>query len=76
QRLPDVRVGLHLHPVYTTSLACLATPQILPIDQHTARYFTRVDVDTLYGGIADPAAAGARLAGLLSDKRRLLMGNH
>ena len=30
QRLPDVRVVLHLHPVYTTSLACLATPQILP----------------------------------------------
>ncbi|MFW8303724.1 class II aldolase/adducin family protein, partial [Klebsiella pneumoniae] len=29
QRLPDVRVVLHLHPVYTTSLACLATPQIL-----------------------------------------------
>ncbi|STT17084.1 class II aldolase/adducin family protein [Klebsiella pneumoniae] len=76
QRLPDVRVVLHLHPVYTTSLACLATPQILPIDQNTARYFNRVAVDTLYGGMADTAAEGARLAGLLADKRRLLMGNH
>lgn len=76
QRLPDVRVVLHLHPVYTTSLACLATPQILPIDQNTARYFNRVAVDTLYGGMADNAAEGARLAGLLADKRRLLMGNH
>ncbi len=76
QRLPDVRVVLHLHPVYTTSLACLATPQILPIDQNTARYFKRVAVDTLYGGMADTAAEGARLAGLLTDKRRLLMGNH
>ncbi len=76
QRLPDVRVVLHLHPVYTTSLACLATPQILPIDQNTARYFNRVAVDTLYGGMADTAAEGARLAGLLTDKRRLLMGNH
>lgn len=76
QRLPDMRVVLHLHPVYTTSLACLATPQILPIDQNTARYFNRVAVDTLYGGMADTAAEGARLAGLLTDKRRLLMGNH
>ena len=66
QRLPDVRVVLHLHPVYTTSLACLATPQILPIDQNTARYFNRVAVDTLYGGMADTAAEGARLAGLLT----------
>ncbi|MGP4884011.1 hypothetical protein ACTXQV_73705, partial [Klebsiella pneumoniae] len=47
---------------YTTSLACLATPQILPIDQNTARYFNRVAVDTLYGGMADTAAEGARLA--------------
>ncbi len=51
-------------------------PQILPIDQNTARYFNRVAVDTLYGGMADTAAEGARLAGLLADKRRLLMGNH
>ncbi len=50
---------LHLHPVYTTSLACLATPQILPIDQNTARYFNRVAVDTLYGGMADTAAEAA-----------------
>ncbi|MCL0295951.1 class II aldolase/adducin family protein, partial [Escherichia coli] len=48
----------------------------LPIDQNTARYFNRVAVDTLYGGMADTAAEGARLAGLLADKRRLLMGNH
>ena len=68
QRLPDVRVVLHLHPAYTTSLACLATPQILPIDQNTARYYNRVAVDTLYGGMADTAAEGARLAGLLADK--------
>jgi len=76
QRLPEVRVVLHLHPVYTTSIACLETPRILPIDQNTARYFNRVAVDELYGGMADTTAEGARLAALLSDKRRLLMGNH
>ncbi len=76
QRLPEVRVVLHLHPVYTTSIACLAVPEIPPIDQNTARYFQRVAVDTLYGGMADNAEEGARLAGLLASKRRLLMGNH
>ena len=76
QRLPDVRVVLHLHPVYTTSLACLATPQILPIDQNTARYFNRVAVITLYGGMADTPRRRRPAGGLLTDKRRLLMGNH
>lgn len=76
QRLPEVRVVLHLHPVYTTSVACLTNPHILPIDQNTARYFNRVAVDTLYGGMADSEAEGARLAGLLAGKSRLLMGNH
>ncbi|PVZ20454.1 MULTISPECIES: class II aldolase and adducin N-terminal domain-containing protein [unclassified Pseudomonas] len=76
QRLPQVKVVLHLHPVYTTAVACLANPHIPPIDQNTARYFNRVAVDELYGGMADTVAEGARLAGLLGDKSRLLMGNH
>ncbi|WP_282347836.1 class II aldolase and adducin N-terminal domain-containing protein [Pseudomonas sp. PS01301] len=76
QRLPDARVVLHLHPVYTTAVACLAQPRILPVDQNTARYFNRIAVDELYGGMADTSAEGARLANLLQDKRRLLMGNH
>lgn len=76
QRLPAARVVLHLHPVYTTSVACLETPHIPAIDQNTARYFNRMAIDTLYGGMADTTAEGARLAGLLGEKRRLLMGNH
>lgn len=76
QRLPQARAVLHLHPVYTTAVACLADPRVLPIDQNTARYFNRVAVDTTYGGMADTEAEGARLAGLLDGKRRLLMGNH
>ncbi|WP_407309519.1 class II aldolase and adducin N-terminal domain-containing protein [Pseudomonas sp. nanlin1] len=76
QRLPQARVVLHLHPVYTTAVACLAKPYIAPIDQNTARYFNRVAIDELYGGMADTTAEGARLASLLQDKSRLLMGNH
>jgi ribulose-5-phosphate 4-epimerase/fuculose-1-phosphate aldolase len=74
--LPQTRAVLHLHPVYTTAVACLAKPHIPAIDQNTARYFNRVAVDELYGGMADTEAEGERLAGLLDGKRRLLMGNH
>ncbi len=49
QRLPETRVVMHLHPVYTTSVACLAQPHIPPVDQNSARYFNRIAVDTLYG---------------------------
>ena len=76
QRLPQARAVLHLHPIYTTAVACLAKPYVPPIDQNTARYFNRIAVDSLYGGMADTEAEGARLAGLLDGKRRLLMGNH
>ncbi len=76
QQLPEVRVVLHLHPVYTTAISCLADPVIPPIDQNTARYFRRVAVDTLYGGMADTESEGKRLSALLQGKQRLLMGNH
>lgn len=74
--LPRARCILHLHPPYGTALATLANPQILPIDQNTARYFRRVAIDQAYGGIADHQAEGERLARALGDKRRLIMSNH
>ncbi|MFM2483517.1 class II aldolase and adducin N-terminal domain-containing protein [Celerinatantimonas yamalensis] len=76
QRMPQVRVVLHLHPVYTTAISAMKNPAILPIDQNTARYFNRVSFDTMYGGMADTVEEGARLAGLLANNHRLIMGNH
>ena len=76
QRLPHVRVAMHLHPIYTTAVSTLKDPRILPIDQNTARYFNRVSVDTMFGGMADTVEEGARLCRLLKNNRRLLMGNH
>jgi ribulose-5-phosphate 4-epimerase/fuculose-1-phosphate aldolase len=74
--LPQARVVMHLHPPFTTTIATLADPEIKPIDQNTARYFNRVAVDGSYGGMADSEQEGARLARLLGNKSRLLMGNH
>ncbi|MBU2965832.1 class II aldolase and adducin N-terminal domain-containing protein [Amphritea sp. 2_MG-2023] len=76
QRLPHVRVAMHLHPVYTTAVSTMENPHIPPIDQNTARYFNRVSVDTMFGGMADTVDEGERLVGLLKNNSRLLMGNH
>lgn len=74
--LPQARCILHLHPAYSTALAVLADPTILPVDQTSARYFNRVAIDLDYGGMADSDAEGERLARALGGKRRLMMGNH
>ncbi|WP_205634517.1 class II aldolase and adducin N-terminal domain-containing protein [Acinetobacter qingfengensis] len=73
---PDVRVVLHLHPIFSTAIASLQNPTIRPIDQNTARYFNRVAYDQHYGGMADSKVEGQRLANILQDKKRLMMGNH
>jgi ribulose-5-phosphate 4-epimerase/fuculose-1-phosphate aldolase len=76
RRLPQARVVMHLHPPFATTIAALADPMIKPIDQNTARYFNRLAVDDSYTGMADSEQEGARLARLLGNKSRLMMGNH
>jgi ribulose-5-phosphate 4-epimerase/fuculose-1-phosphate aldolase len=76
RQLPQARVVMHLHPPFVTTIAALADPQIKPIDQNTARYFNRLAVDDSYSGMADSEQEGARLARLLGNKSRLMMGNH
>ena len=73
---PQSRVLLHCHPPYATALACLKDPMLKPIDQNTARFFGSVSVDTQFGGIADDAKEGARLATAFGNHPILLMGNH
>lgn len=76
RRAPHIRVAMHLHPVYATTISTLADPTIIPIEQNTARYFQRVAVDAEFGGMADTEDEGARLVAMLGDKSRLMMGNH
>ena len=73
---PQARVLLHCHPPYATALACLENPAMKPIDQNTARFFGLVGVDLGFGGIADDAEEGFRLAAAFGDHPILLMGNH
>lgn len=76
KQLPQARVVMHLHPPFSTTIATLADPVIKPIDQNTARYFNRLAVDESYSGMADSEQEGARLARLLGNKSRMMMGNH
>ena len=73
---PEARVLLHCHPPYTTALACLKDPTMKPIDQNTARFFGVTGLDLDFGGIADDAAEGTRLARAFGAHPILLMGNH
>lgn len=74
--LPQARCIIHLHPPYATALAALANPDILPIDQNTARFFNRMAFDMEYGGMATSDAEGDRLASLIGNKQIMMMGNH
>ncbi len=74
--LPQARCLLHLHPPYATALATLADPDLKPIDQNTARFYNRTAIDLGYAGIADDRAEGDRLARVLGNKSRMMMGNH
>ena len=74
--VPQARCIIHLHPPYSTALASLANPDVLPIDQNTARFYNRLAFDMDYGGMANSDAEGDRLGSLLGNKQILMMGNH
>jgi ribulose-5-phosphate 4-epimerase/fuculose-1-phosphate aldolase len=74
--MPSAKVILHCHPPYATALACLKDPSMLPIDQNTARFYGDLGIDLNFGGIADDADEGARLARAFGNHATLLMGNH
>ena len=76
RQCPAARVIIHCHPPHATALATLADPRLLPLDNNTARFFGRLAIDQGFGGIADEAEEGLRLAAALGGKKTLLMGNH
>ncbi|WP_373504824.1 class II aldolase and adducin N-terminal domain-containing protein [Aestuariivirga sp.] len=74
--VPQARCIIHLHPTYSTALASLTNPDMLPIDQNTARFYNRIAFDMDYGGMANSDAEGDRLGSLLGNKQIMMMGNH
>jgi ribulose-5-phosphate 4-epimerase/fuculose-1-phosphate aldolase len=74
--VPHARCILHVHPPYATALSGLVDAGIKPIDQTTARFFNRLAIDTHFGGMADNADEGLRLARVLGHHNAMMMGNH
>ena len=74
RQCPAARVIIHCHPPHATAL--LRDPTLKPLDNNTARFFNRLAIDQGFGGIADEAEEGLRLAAALGGKKTLLMGNH
>lgn len=74
--LPNARVLLHCHPPYASALCGLEDPSIKPIDQNTARFFNRVAIDQNFGGMADQAEEGARIAQAFGNHSTMIMCNH
>ncbi len=75
RRMPHARCIMHLHPKYTTALACLKDPVLPPIDQNTMRFYNRVAFDDGYDGmgLGDEAE---RLGRVLGNRSVMLMGQH
>ena len=75
-QIPKARVLLHCHPPYSTALCGLKDPSIKPIDQNTARFFNRITIDNNFGGMADEAGEGVRIARALGENSSMIMSNH
>lgn len=75
-QVPQAKVLLHCHPPYATALSSLKDPGMKPIDQNTARFFNRIAIDLEFGGLADDAAEGTRIAAAFGNSSVLMMGNH
>lgn len=73
--VPHARCVMHLHPKYTTALACLQDPVLPPIDQNSMRFYNRVAIDTGYDGMGLGEEA-ERIARVLGNRSVMIMGQH
>ena len=72
----DSACVLHTHQTYATTIAVMDSGRLLPISQNSLRFHGRVAYDDVYGGAADHAEEGERLAAALGDKDILFHAHH
>ena len=66
----------HTHMPFTSALARLEDPHVLPIGQTELGTMMKIAYDDIYTGLAHDPAEGDRLAGVIGDKTILMMANH
>jgi ribulose-5-phosphate 4-epimerase/fuculose-1-phosphate aldolase len=74
--LPDAAAVFHTHMPFASALTRLEDPRILPIGQTELAIAMHTAYDDSYDGPAFDPAEGERLAGVIGDKRILMMANH
>lgn len=74
---PDLKTVFHLHPPYSTALACTREPRVLQIHQNSTKFRDeRVAVYSDYG-FADAMKEGVSIGNSLEEgKDIMLMANH
>ena len=73
---PSSACVLHTHQTYATTLCVVEGGRLMPSSQNALRFHDRVSYDDSYGGAADHAAEGERLAGVLATNDILFHASH
>jgi ribulose-5-phosphate 4-epimerase/fuculose-1-phosphate aldolase len=74
--MPNAAAVFHTHMPFASALARLEDPRILPIGQTELGIMMVTGYDSTYAGPAVDPAEGSRLAGIMDDKKVLMMASH
>ncbi|MEJ0017246.1 MAG: class II aldolase/adducin family protein [Acetobacteraceae bacterium] len=74
--VPHAAAVFHTHQPYASALARLEDPRILPIGQTELGIMMVTGYDMTYDGPAFEPEEGERLAGVIGDKKVLMMAGH
>lgn len=73
---PSAACVLHTHMPFASALARLEDPRIEPVGQTEIGFLDLIAYDEDFTGLALEPEEGERLAGVLGDKKVMIMGNH
>ena len=75
-RHPHAACVMHTHMPFATTLTCLDNNRLRFIHQNSLRFYDDVSYDDDYGGLADNAEEGNRIAAEMGSRRVHFMANH
>jgi ribulose-5-phosphate 4-epimerase/fuculose-1-phosphate aldolase len=73
---PAAHCVMHTHMPYATALTCLKQGRLEYTHQNSLRFYNDVAYDDDYGGLAESAEEGSRIAEKLGRNMTMFMSNH
>ena len=73
---PSAKCVMHTHMPYATALCCNERGRLEWCSQNSLRYYSRIDYDDCYNGLALDEAEGDRMGQLMADYDILFLANH